>query len=231
MHQPILKLQQKLKLQFKNPRLVLNAFVHRSYLNESKDFTESNERLEFLGDAVLELIVTEHLFQRYPHYKEGMLTNLRAALVKTTTLAKIAKQLSLNKYLLISKGEEESGGRNKPSLLADTMEAFLGALYLDQGYHTCKQVILTYLLPLLPQIIKNTEYKDSKSLLQEIAQAKFKTTPTYQLISESGPDHHKTFVMQVVIGHKKYAQGSGPSKHKAQEEAAQKTLELINNTC
>ncbi len=227
--QPLSKLEKQLHLKFNQPHLIANAFVHRSYLNESSDFNESNERLEYLGDAVLELTTSVYLFKKYPQYQEGMLTNLRAALVKTTTLAQLAKDLGLDQYLLMSKGEEDNGGRQNPSILADTTEALLGSIYLDQGLAAVQRILETYLFPKTEEIIKNLEYKDSKSLLQEIAQAKLKATPIYQLISESGPDHDKEFVMQVIINNKKYAQGKGKSKQAAQEAAAKRTLEMIQN--
>ncbi len=222
-------LEKLLHLKFNRPHLIANAFVHRSYLNESQEFNESNERLEYLGDAVLELLTSDYLFKKYPDYQEGMLTNLRAALVKTTTLAQLAKKLKLDRYILMSRGEEEHGGRQNTSILADTIEAFLGSIYLDQGLATVRRILQTYLFPQTETIIKNLAYKDSKSLLQELAQAKFKVTPIYQLISESGPDHDKEFVMQVIIGTQKYAQGKGKSKQTAQEQAAKLTLEMINN--
>ncbi len=222
-------LEKKLHLKFNQPHLIANAFVHRSYLNESKEFTQSNERLEYLGDAVLELVTSVFLFNRYPQYQEGMLTNLRASLVKTSTLAQLALELGLDKHLLMSKGEEEHGGRKNQSILADTTEALLGSIYLDQGLSAVERILTTYLFPKTEEIINNLEYKDSKSLLQEIAQSKYKATPIYQLISETGPDHDKEFIMQVVINNRKYAQGKGKSKQAAQEEAAKRTLELIRN--
>ena len=222
-------LEKLLHLKFNHPQLICNAFVHRSYLNESNQFTESNERLEYLGDAVLELATSVYLFKHYPQYQEGMLTNLRAALVKTSSLAELARKLGLPQYLLMSKGEEENGGRQNDSILADTTEALLGSIYLDQGFAAVQRILEKYLFPKTYQIIKNIEYKDSKSLLQEIAQAKFKQTPIYQLVSESGPDHDKKFIMQVIIGSQKYAQGEGKSKQAAQEAAAKRTLEMIKN--
>jgi len=222
-------LEKLLHLKFNHPQLICNAFVHRSYLNESNQFSESNERLEYLGDAVLELATSTYLFKHYPQYQEGMLTNLRAALVKTSSLAELARKLNLPQYLLMSKGEEENGGRQNDSILADTTEALLGSIYLDQGFVAVQRILEKYLFPKTSQIIKNLEYKDSKSLLQEIAQAKFKQTPIYQLVSESGPDHSKSFIMQVIIGNQKYAQGKGKSKQIAQEAAAKQTLEMIKN--
>lgn len=224
------KLAKSLKLEFKDSHLITNAFVHKSYLNEAKDFSESNERLEYLGDAVLELITSEFLFMKYPEYQEGMLTNLRASLVKTTTLADLSLRLGFDKLILMSKGEEETGGRSNQSILANITESFLGALYIDQGYESCKQVLDEHLFPQIEEVIKSNSYKDSKSLLQEVAQAKMKETPIYELISAKGPDHDKEFIMQVIIANIKYATGSGKSKQHAQEDAARATLEMIDNT-
>jgi ribonuclease-3 len=216
-----------LGIQVNNPHLVQNAFVHRSYLNESKDFQESNERLEYLGDAVLELATSHFLYNTYADFQEGMLTNLRAALVRTESLGDIASSLGFSKLLLMSRGEESTGGRANRSILADTFEAFLGALYLDQGYPTCVKILEIYLFPKAATVLKTQTYKDNKSFLQEIAQARFKATPQYNLLSASGPDHDKDFVMQVVIGDTIYAKGEGKSKQTAQEDAAKNTLEMI----
>lgn len=215
---------------FSDPKLFRSAFVHRSYLNESQEFKQSNERLEYLGDAVLELVTSEFLYQQFQHYQEGMLTNLRAALVRTESLAATANKLGFSKLLLMSKGEEATGGRTNPSLLANTFEAFLGALYLDQGYSACSRFCRQELFGKLDEIIKTASYKDSKSYLQEIAQAKFKSTPAYQLIEDNGPDHNKVFKMVAVIGEKKYGAGEGKSKQAAQEAAARATLEMLNST-
>lgn len=223
-------LYKKLSLTPKNLHLVQNAFVHRSYLNESKDFEMSNERLEYLGDAVLELAVSSYLYETYPDYQEGMLTNLRAALVRTESLAEVATNLEFPKLILMSKGEEATGGRGNRSILADTFEAFLGSIYLDLGYDACVKILKEQLFVRVASILQEQTYKDNKSLLQEIAQARYKATPLYELISDEGPDHNKVFVMQVVIGDKKYAQGSGKSKQSAQEAAAQNTLEMITKS-
>lgn len=218
-----------LKLEFKNTELIENAFVHRSYLNESKRFPESNERLEYLGDAVLELATTEFLYQKYPAYQEGMLTNLRAALVRTETLAEVAKKLNFNLHLYMSRGEESTGGRMNTSILANCTEAFLGAVYLDQGYEACVSILEQFLFPKITGILAKSAYKDNKSRMQEIAQSRFKSTPHYQLEAESGPDHSKVFTVSAYIGTEKYGTGTGKSKQEAQEAAAKATLELIGN--
>src|SRR3989339_302820 len=196
-----------------------NAFVHRSYLNESTKFTESNERLEYLGDAVLELATSDFLYKTYPDYQEGMLTNIRAALVRTESLAEIAKKLDFPTKILMSKGEEATGGRSNPSILADAFEAYLGALYLSEGFSACEKLLQEHLFSRTATIIQDGAYKDNKSLLQEIAQARYKATPIYNLLSEVGPDHDKQFCMQVKIGDATYAEGEGKSKQSAQESA------------
>lgn len=223
-------LEKTLDISFKSKDLITQAFVHRSYLNESSEFSSSNERLEFLGDAVLELITTEFLYTSYPNYQEGMLTNLRAALVKTTSLAELAFSLNFSSLLLISKGEESTGGRDNPSILADTLEAFIGALHLDSGIDTVKLFLASHLFTKINEIIESTSYKDNKSLLQEYTQLHFKQTPIYDLVSEVGPDHDKVFRMQVVIGDQSYAVGEGRSKQLAQDDAATKSLEILKNT-
>jgi ribonuclease-3 len=220
----------KLGLTIKDQHLIQNAFVHRSYLNESKEFNDSNERLEYLGDAVLELATSHFLFNTYPDFQEGMLTNMRAALVRTESLGDTALNLGFDKLLLMSKGEEATGGRQNRSILADTFEAFLGAIYLDQGYETCVAILTEYIFKKAAVVLTEQSYKDNKSLLQEIAQSRYKSTPLYNLISESGPDHDKKFIMQVMIGNQAYAQGTGKSKQTSQEDAAKNTLEMITHS-
>lgn len=216
-----------LNLTPKNLHLIENAFVHRSYLNESTNFKESNERLEYLGDAVLELITSDYLYKSYPDYQEGMLTNIRAALVRTESLAEVAENLNFPKIILMSKGEAATGGQTNKSILADTFEAFLGAIYLDLGLGSVEEILKSKLFPKAEKVISGGLYKDNKSFLQEVSQARFKATPQYNLISEAGPDHDKEFVMQVVINNQPYSKGSGKSKQAAQEDAAKNTLEQI----
>lgn len=225
MQKTIKELEQTLGLKFHQSQLLESALVHRSYLNEHPKFhLEHNERLEFLGDAVLELIVTDYLYHNYQN-PEGELTNWRASLVRGATLKLIADQLHLGEYLYLSKGEELSGGRQRELILANSVEALIGAIYLDQGYDTAKQFIHDYIIVMLPDIIKNKTYLDSKSRLQEMAQEKIGMTPVYQLVSESGPDHAKSFIMGVYIDNREYGQGSGPSKQIAEQEAAHQALE------
>jgi len=221
-------LEKKLGIEFKNKDLLIHAFVHRSYLNENPEFRlTNNERLEFLGDAVLELVITDYLFLKYKDVSEGMLTNWRASLVNTEILSKIAYKLNFNNFLLVSKGEEKEIGKKTP-VLADVFEAFVGALYLDQGYNSCKNFIEQYLAIELSEIIKNGSYKDSKSKFQEKAQEETGVTPEYKLIEEVGPDHKKKFTLGVYLENKLIAEGEGFSKQKAEEAAAKKALEIKN---
>lgn len=230
MSKSINSLIKSLGLEIKDLHLIANAFVHRSFLNESKEFGESNERLEYLGDAVLELATSEFLYKKYSDYQEGMLTNLRASLVRTESLGAAADSLGFSDHLMMSRGEEATGGRKNLSLLADTFEAFLGALYLDLGFTSCVKFLETNLFGNIEGIIEKSTYKDYKSLLQEIAQSRFKTTPRYDLIDEEGPDHDKIFRMKAVIGSDEYGIGTGKSKQSAESAAAKNTLEIIGAT-
>lgn len=220
------RLEQTIGINLTNRELFLNAFVHRSYLNEHPNFhLSSNERLEFLGDACLELIVSEYLYQNYPHRPEGDLTNFRSALVNTNSLAQTATSLHLGEYLLLSKGEEESGGRTSEYLLANTFEALLGAIYLEKGFEKARMVVENFLIVKLPEIVANEAYKDAKSKLQEIVQEKLLITPHYEVLEEWGPDHDKHFRVGVLVGKKRLAVGEGASKQKAEINAAENALE------
>lgn len=213
---------------FKNPVLLETALTHRSALNERlSQAKKSNERLEFLGDAVLELVSTEYLYQRYSTEPEGVLTAYRSALVKTTTLARVAQKLALGERLYLSAGEEATGGRANVSLLADTIEAVIGALYLDQGYAAAQAFIETHILSLLDDVLQHRLHKDAKSDLQELVQSKKWPTPEYRVVQESGPDHEKMFVIDVVINAAPFAQGKGKSKQLAQQDAATIALEKL----
>ncbi len=223
-------LENELNIQFKDKELLKNAFIHRSYLNENPDLEMgSNERLEFLGDAVLELVTSEYLFNKYKNRPEGELTAIRAALVRTESLANEAGRLNFGQYLSLSKGEEESGGKQREYILANTFEAFIGALYLDQSYQRVKKFIQQELLYKTNEIVEKKLYRDSKSLLQEIIQEKRGVTPTYKLIKASGPDHNKEFKMGVYIDSKLIETGTGPSKQAGEEDAAVKALENWEN--
>ncbi len=204
------KLEEQLGLHFQNEDLLTNAFVHRSYPNEHSECVfQSNERLEFLGDAALEIVVSEYLYHAYPGHAEGDLTNYRSAIVNTASLAETAKKLNLGEFLLLAKGEEDNGGRESEYLLANTFEALLGAIYLDKGYEAVKSVVKKVLLPKLPEIVKNESYKDAKSKLQEITQEVMSITPHYQVLSEKGPDHDKQFLVGVFAGKKKLGRRGG----------------------
>src|SRR3989338_3657811 len=221
--------EKKLGLNFKNKDLLTQAFAHRSYLNENPDFNlEHNERLEFLGDAVLELIITEHLYKKYPDKAEGDLTNWRAALVNAKMLTSVAEELGFNDFLLLSRGETKELGKARQYILANTFEAFIGAVYLDAGYEAADRFISKYLLPKLPNIISNRLYKDAKSQFQEEAQEKVGVTPAYKVVKEWGPDHKKKFTVGVFLRNEQVAEGEGYSKQEAEEEAA-KTALLVKN--
>jgi len=220
-------LQKTINIQFKNSDLLSKAFVHRSFLNETKNQIQSNERLEFLGDAVLELATSRHLFQTFPQKPEGELTNLRSSLVKTDTLAQVASQLKLGDYLKMSRGEKNSGGQTNTSLLANTLEALIGAIYLDQGFDTAQKFISQFLFPKLDNIIKLGLHHDFKSTLQESVQSQGKPTPIYRTVETSGPDHQRTFTVQVKVSQKTLGIGKGASKQRAQQAAAKNALKNI----
>jgi ribonuclease-3 len=219
--------EKKLGLKFKNKDLLTQAFVHRSYLNENPDFRlDQNERLEFLGDAVLELIITEYLYKEYPQKAEGELTNWRAALVNAKMLTQIAEELGFNDFLLLSRGETKELGKARQYILANTFEAFIGSLYLDSGYQEADKFIKTYLLKKLPDIIEHKLYKDAKSHFQEQAQEKAGITPLYKVMKEWGPDHKKKFTVAVFLGEDMVAEGEGYSKQEAEEQAAKGALKV-----
>jgi ribonuclease-3 len=221
------ELAKKLKLQFNNIELLERALTHRSYLNENRSVDKSNERLEFLGDAVLELIISDYLYREYSNRPEGELTSFRSAIVRTESLAKASREMGYGKYLRMAKGEEESGGRDKDYILANTFEAVLGAIYIDQGYEPCKELVTRILISKIDNIVENRLDIDSKTKIQEVAQSKFGKTPTYIVLKEHGPDHNKKFVVGVKIGNKVIGKGRGASKQKAEEAAAQKGLKYI----
>jgi ribonuclease-3 len=217
--------EKKLGLKFKNKDLLTQAFVHRSYLNENPDFhLDQNERLEFLGDAVLELIITAYLYKEYPEKAEGELTNWRAALVNAKMLTSVAEELGFNDFLLLSRGETKELGKARQYILANTFEAVIGAIYLDAGYETADTFIKKYLLRRLPEIIQNKLYKDAKSAFQEQAQDKAGVTPVYKVMKEWGPDHKKKFTVAVFLRTEMVAEGEGYSKQEAEEEAAKAAL-------
>lgn len=218
------ELENKLGVHFRNYDLLLEALTHRSYLNEqANSHLNHNERLEFLGDAVLELVVTEYLFKKYKD-PEGVLTSWRAALVNSTMLSEISKKIDLNEYVLLSYGEKRDIGRARQYILANAFEALIGAVYLDSGYEETKKLIERLILPEFPRIIEQKLYKDAKSLLQEEAQEKMSTTPSYKVLDQWGPDHSKTFKVGVYLNEDLAGIGFGPSKQEAQQKAAEDAL-------
>ncbi len=220
-------LQKKLAHEFKNPALLETDFVHLSFVNENRGIHEHNERLEFLGDAVLELIVTDFLFQKFPEKPEGDLTALRSALVKGETLAEVAAELNFGEHLKLSKGEARSGGAEKPYLLANVFEAVLGAVYLDGGFGKAKKIVEKFLLSKLPKIIAEGGQFDAKSEFQELAQEKLAMTPEYRVLHASGPDHAKIFEMGAFVGKDLFGRGKGASKQAAEQKAAEEALKKL----
>ena len=221
----ILILLKELGITAKSEPLIKQAFIHRSYLNEAKKNLESNERLEFLGDSILSYLVSDYLYRTFPSFPEGQLTNLRSSMVKTGTLAEISGELHLGTHLVLSRGEEEGGGRKNISILADTFEAFLGALYIDQGIAPGIKILERFLFPKLTQIMKHKLYKDAKSSFQEIVQEQVKASPEYKVMEEKGPDHAKIFTVGVYVDKKLRGKGLGKSKQEAETAAAYQALE------
>ncbi len=221
----LLTLQKLLGVEFSNPILLLTAITHRSYLNEHREATwDHNERLEFLGDAVLELVVTDFLFHKYPDKPEGDLTSIRAALVNTNSLSSASEVLGVNQYLLMSKGEARDEGRARQYILANVFEACIGAIYLDQGYEAAKDFIAVRLFPNVENIVHKKLWQDPKSRFQELAQDRVSITPTYETISQTGPDHDRVFTIGVFLRQEKVAEGKGRSKQEAEQQAADNAI-------
>lgn len=217
----LIQFQNSIHFSFKNQSLLEQALVHRSSLNEHKDkFTNSNERLEFLGDAVVELWVSAKIYLNFPNLAEGDLTNLRSLIVRTETLAQIATKIELNKIVFLSRGEESHLGRQNISILADTFESLVGAIYLDSGIDASNQFLDNFLLSKIVELSSKNIYKDPKSYFQEISQNKEGITPKYVTLSETGPDHQKIFTVGLYINERQISTGTGPSKQKAEEDAA-----------
>lgn len=210
---------------FKNQKLFKQAFVHRSYLNETKEKLSSNERLEFLGDSIISFVISDYLYTKYPNFNEGVLTNLRSLLVNTKSLADLSRELNFGDLLLLSKGEEESKGRQNQSMLADCFEAFVGGLFLDQGIAKTSDFIYQILIPKADLLAKNKNFKDPKSLLQEKIQAQKQSSPIYKVIAEEGPAHSKFFTVGVYLENTLLGKGKGKSKQEAEEKAAKQALE------
>ena len=223
-------LEQKIGVVFKNKDFLKESLTHRSYLNENPKWgLPHNERLEFLGDAVLELASTEALFNRFPDLPEGDLTSIRAALVNYQILAVVAKEIDLDEFILLSRGEAKDTGKAREVILANAFEALLGAIYLDSGYAVSQKFVEKFVMNHLEEVMKNKLYKDPKSLFQEIIQEKMKITPEYKVLSERGPDHAKIFTVGVYCDDKLTAQGEGSSKQEAEVEAARNALQNLKS--
>jgi len=219
------ELEKKINIEFTDKSIIHEAFIHRSYINENKDEQiHHNERMEFLGDAVLELLVTNHLYHTYQTRPEGELTSFRSAVVKTTSLAETALQLELGEYLSMSRGEESTGGRQRPYILANTFEALLGAIYLDKGLEIAEVFVKTFLFTKIQNIVDNRLDVDNKSKLQEISQDDTSFTPVYDLIDATGPDHDRVFTMGVQISKYLFGTGQGKNKQSAEQNAAAEAI-------
>ncbi len=230
MERSIKELEETLGYTFNNPQLLECALTHRSFAAEHSDISEDNERLEFLGDAVLELVMTRLLFDLYGNaYSEGDLTRMRAFLVNEAQLAKQAEGIGLGHYIRLGKGEERSGGRRKKSILADTFEAVMGAIYLDGGLEPCFSFVKRLFNQVLSEITDHFLIEDYKSTLQELTQARFHVVPTYRVEKISGPDHNRTFEVAIILDGKVLARGEGSSKKKAEQDAAKEALKKLKD--
>jgi len=217
------------KIYFKDKSLLKQAFIHRSYINENPGLKLShNERLEFLGDAVLELIVTDFLYRKYPNYTEGELTAIRSALVNAIIISEVASEIGMNNFLLLSKGESKDNGKARQYILANTYEAYIGAVYLDQGYDVVNKFVIENLLPHTEEIVSKKLWRDAKSLVQEKVQEFVGVTPVYKVLHESGPDHDKHFTVGIMFGSNLIAEGKGKSKQEAEQKAAEAALRIKN---
>jgi len=221
------KFEKIIGFDFSEKDLLRQAFTHRSYLNENPSWKlDHNERLEFLGDAVLELVVTQYLFDTYPDKPEGELTSYRAALVNANMLYQVADDLDMNSYLLLSRGEKKDSGRARQYIMANAFEALVGAIYIDQGYEAVRLFISRFLLPYINDVLEKKLFRDSKSIFQEESQERLGVTPAYKVLKEWGPDHAKNFSVGVYLDKELVADGEGVSKQDAQQEAARKGLEI-----
>lgn len=214
--------------EFKDENIRKLAFTHRSYLNENKEVQESNERLEFLGDSILSFVVSSHIYTQHPDIKEGDLTSLRSVLTNTQTLYLVSESMGLGNLLTMSKGEEDGGGRTNKTILANTYEAVVGGLYLDQGIDAAREFITRTILDNQNEFVGTQGLKDAKSMLQEYMQEKFKVSPDYRILEEQGPDHDKNYTSGVFLNGELIAKGVGHSKQEAEKDAAQKALETMN---
>jgi ribonuclease-3 len=221
------KLEDLIGVTFSDKNTLLSAVTHRSFLNENRTATqEHNERLEFLGDAVLELVITDYLFSKYPEKPEGELTSIRAALVNTNTLAESSTKLGVNEFMLLSKGEAKDMGRARQYILANAFEAITGAIYLDQGYPAAREFIARRLFDLTDEIVAKQLWQDAKSRFQEMAQEHANVTPSYKTLKEEGPDHNRVFTVGVYLKNELVAEGSGKAKQEAEQKAAEKGLQV-----
>lgn len=219
--------EKKTKIVFKDKMLLEQAFIHRSYINENNGSKLShNERLEFLGDAVLELIVTDYLYNKYPDQDEGDLTAYRSSLVNAVIIGEVALTLGMNEYLLLSKGEAKDVGKARSYILANTYEAYVGAVYLDQGYNVARDFIAKTLFNKIDEIVAKKLWRDPKSLVQEKSQEYLNVTPSYKVLNEAGPDHDKNFTIGIFFGCELIAEGKGKSKQEAEQSAAHRALEI-----
>ena len=217
--------EEKIGIKFNDQNFLKQAFTHRSFLNENKNFKSGhNERLEFLGDAVLELVTTDFLYTKYPEKNEGDLTSIRSALVNAQTCAEVATEIKVNDFLLLSRGEAKDEGRARQYILANALEAIIGSIYIDSGYEKARDFILKYITPKTEQIVAEELWVDAKSKFQEKAQDIESITPSYQTIKETGPDHDKKFTVGVFLGGQMVAEGEGESKQDAEQDAARKAL-------
>ena len=223
------KLQRIIYVKFKNKSLLKRALTHRSYVNESGKSARDNERLEYLGDSVLALVVNEYLFKHYEDYKEGNLAKIKSAVVSEVTLAKVAKDLNLGGFILMGKGEESSGGRDRPSILSNTLEAVIGAVYLDSGLKSSRKFVLSLFKKDIERIDNLTYLRDPKTTLQEYVQKKYKERPLYEIINERGPDHNKEFTVKLIINGRDIISAKGSSKRRAEMNAATISLEKIED--
>ena len=225
----LLEFEKKIQIYFKNRRLLENIFIHRSYLNENKSFPlPSNEKLEFLGDSVLSLITSMYLYKNYPDLMEGDYTEIKAAIVRTESLAEAAKRINIGNYLYLSKGQDKEKGRINKNILADCFEAVIAAIFIDKGFDTAYDFVLKHLFgTTLTYIVKNKLYLSPKSRLQEYSQARYKVTPQYIVIEENGPEHLRTYKIEVLINKKRLAVGFGQSKKAAEESAAKAVLQKL----
>lgn len=221
------RFQNTLHIKFKNKSLLVRALTHRSFVNEHGGRVPDNERLEYLGDSVLALVVNEYLFKHFEEYQEGRLAKIKAAVVSEASLAAVARRLGIGEYIFLGRGEEQTGGRSRSSILANTLEAIIGAIYLDAGLKACKKFVLGIIKDEISAANAGTGLRDPKTTLQEYVQKKYRDCPVYEVIGERGPDHRKEFIVRLIIKGRELAVGEGPSKRKAESNAAEALLKQM----